>query len=130
LDGCSCTAPSCRLFASAYAYAAVYTLRAFPTRRSSDLGQNETTVVSPAQPALVTAASGPVTLPGDGSTVTLTDTATLSGAYFPTGSITFTLTYNGAPVAAATQTDTVTHNGTYHASTTLPTPCTVPATSC
>src|SRR5205823_3438879 len=81
----------------------------------------ETIVVSPAGPTLVTTASGNITLDATGAP-TITDSADLEGAYFPTGSITFTLTLNGNPVPAATQTDTVTHNGTpfYTASYTLP----------
>ena len=75
---------------------------------------------------LTTTASPPITL---GTTApTITDTATLAGAYFPTGSITFTLTLNGTAVAGATQTDTVTHNGQYSASYTLPTTGTVAGT--
>ena len=46
----------------------------------------ELTVVAPAQPTIVTAASGPVPL---GQTIT--DTATLAGGFNPTGDITFTL---------------------------------------
>jgi hypothetical protein len=84
-------------------------------------------VVSPAQPTLTTLASGPITLNANGAP-TISDTADLEGAYFPTGSITFTLTFNGNPVTAATQTDTVTKNGTYNASFTLPTTGTVAGT--
>src|SRR5204862_5250412 len=49
---------------------------------------------------LVTSAtpSGTITLPGDGSTVTLRDTATLSGGNNPQGTITFNLTNNGTKV--------------------------------
>ncbi len=91
-----------------------------------DNGANETTVVTCASPTVATVASGNVTL-GNSST-TLTDTATLAGAYKPTGTITFTLTLNGNAVAGATQTDTVTGDGVYHASYTLPTSPTVAGT--
>ena len=53
----------------------------------------------------------------------ITDTATLSGGYSPTGTITFTLTGPGSFVF--TQTDTVNGNVAYSASTTLPTTGTV-----
>src|SRR5262249_59767502 len=56
----------------------------------------------------------------------LTDTATLSGGFNPTGSIVFTLTGPGGFMY--TQTDTVSGNGTYTARTTLPTTGTVAGT--
>ena len=68
-------------------------------------------------PALMTTASQAVTL----GTVapTLTDSATLSGATQPTGTITFVLTGPGG--FALTHTDPVNGNGTYTAGATLPT---------
>ena len=87
----------------------------------------EQTVVSPASPTLVTTASPNVTLPtGPPGTVTLSDSALLSGGYFPTGSIVFTLTGPGG--FSFTQTDPVSGNGTYTATTTLPTTGTVAGT--
>src|SRR5207248_2176294 len=67
-------------------------------------------LVSPARPAINT---GPaITSASLGtSSVLLTDTATLSGGYHPTGSITFTLVYNSATVD--TETVTVSGNGSY-----------------
>ena len=61
-----------------------------------------------------------MTLPaGPPGTVTLTDSAVLSGGYFPTGNIVFTLA--GPNGFSYTQTVTVNGNTTYTASTTLPT---------
>jgi hypothetical protein len=71
---------------------------------------NESVVVSPATPAIVTHASGPAGSP-------LTDTATLTGGSAPTGTITFTVfgpnnaTCTGTPVFTSTK--TVTGNGNY-----------------
>ena len=58
--------------------------------------------------------------------MTLSDSAVLSGGYYPTGSIAFTLT--GPNGFTYTQTDTVSGNGTYTASDTLPTTGTVAGT--
>ena len=100
--------------------------------------------VYPAIPSLTTKAHPDITL--GTRNVTLTDTATLSGAYLPTGTITFTLTYNGNPVSGvvgATQTvsanpvsdlvgapqnDPNGANGSYAASYMLPTDSTVVGT--
>src|SRR5262249_28398428 len=80
----------------------------------------EQTEVTRASLSLVTIASPNVTLAtGPPGTVTLSDSAFLSGGANPTGSIVFTLT--GPRGFSYTQTDTVTGNGTYTASTTLPT---------
>ncbi len=79
-------------------------------------GPTEQIVVSVASPTLVTTASPAITL---GTTApTLSDSAVLSGGYFPGGSIVFTLTGPGS--FSYTQTDTVNGNGTYTASTLLP----------
>src|SRR5262249_39794319 len=77
----------------------------------------EQTVLTPASPTLVTAASGAITL---GTTApTLTDSAVLSGGFFETGTITFVL--SGPDNFSYTQTDTVNGDGTYTAGDTLPT---------
>jgi len=87
----------------------------------------EQTVVSAASPTIVTTASPAVTLPtGPSGTVTLSDSAVLSGGYYPTGSITFTL--SGPDGFSYSQTDPVSGNGTYMASDTLPTTGTVAGT--
>jgi hypothetical protein len=74
---------------------------------------NETNNVTPTTPTIVTSATPAATL-GAGP---IADTATLSGATNPTGTITFTLfgpnnaTCTGAPIATSTR--TVTGNGNY-----------------
>jgi hypothetical protein len=69
--------------------------------------------VKPANPKLVTTANpnGTITLDNSGATITLKDSAVLSGGYYPTGTITFKLHYGGNVVD--TETATVTGNGTY-----------------
>ncbi len=90
-------------------------------------GVAEQTVVGAASLALVTIASPNLTLPtGPPGTVTLSDSAFLSGGLSPTGSIVFTLTGPGG--FSYTQPDTVSGNGSYTASTTLPTTRTVAGT--
>ena len=59
---------------------------------------SETTVVSSAQPTVTTTAS-PTSVTLGTTSVVLSDTADLEGAYTPSGSITFTLTLNGSTVA-------------------------------
>jgi ELWxxDGT repeat protein len=88
---------------------------------------NEQVTVSPASPAITTTPNTTsVTL---GTTApTLTDSATLSGGYYETGTITFTL-YHGS-ILVDTETATVSGNGTYTtpAGYTLPTTGTVTGT--
>src|SRR5205085_2372890 len=61
---------------------------------AEDFGDdNEKVTVSPAQPAINTIPDVTSVTLGT-STVTLNDTAQLSGCYHPTGTITFTLLYN------------------------------------
>jgi uncharacterized repeat protein (TIGR01451 family) len=87
-------------------------------------GAAEQTVVSPANPMLSTTASQSITL---GTTApTISDSAVLSGGYFPTGSIAFTLK-QGSTIVFTTS-DPVSGNGTYSASFTLPTTGTVTGT--
>ena len=87
----------------------------------------EQTVVNPASPTISTTSSaGTVTL--GTSSVTLNDTATLSGGYYESGQITFTL-YQGSTLVN-TETIAVNGNGTYTTPTgyTLPTTGTVTGT--
>ena len=85
---------------------------------------NESVVVNPATPTVTTNASDPVTVGG-----VISDVATLSGGFSPTGSITFSLFDNdtcaGDPIFTSTVTVagngnytsasfTTTHAGTYH----------------
>jgi uncharacterized repeat protein (TIGR03803 family) len=88
---------------------------------ATDNGDNETTVVSPAQPTLTTTASPDITL--DTTAPTLSDSADLKGGYYETGTIVFTL--SGPGDFSYTQTDPVSGNGTYSAMTTLPSTGTV-----
>jgi hypothetical protein len=82
----------------------------------------ERQIVSPAQPTLVTQAGGDFTLTD--ATATLTDKATLSGAYLGSsvgGHIIFTLSFNGQAVSGFSVCDPVSGNGDYCASYPLPT---------
>jgi hypothetical protein len=116
--------PTAGTVAGTYTWTAHYSGDANNKVANDQGGTAEQTVVSPAQPTLVTTASPAITL---GTTApTLSDTAKLSGAYFPTGSIIFTLSGPGG--FTYSQTDTVTGNGTYTASTPLPTTGTVAGT--
>jgi hypothetical protein len=120
------TLPGSGTVAGAYQWVAVYSGDANNNEASESNPAEELVTVNPASPALVTTASpSMVTLPLSGST-TLTDSAVLSGGYFPTGSIVFTLT--GPNGFSYTQTDPVTGDGPYTASTTLPTTGTVAGT--
>lgn len=84
---------------------------------------NEQVAVSPASPGLTgTPAASAVTL--GGGTSTLTDSAVLSGAASPTGTITFTLFHNGGTTPVDAETAPVSGNGTY----TTPTGYAVPST--
>src|SRR5262249_2906923 len=95
-----------------YQWNAVYSGNA-NNNTASDIGAiNEQVTVSQASPTLLTAASPDVTLPpGPPGTVTLTDSAILSGGFSPTGSIMFTLSGPGG--FSFTQTVTVNGNGNY-----------------
>jgi hypothetical protein len=87
-------------------------------------GTAEQTVVSPASPSIVTAASNAVTL--GSNTQTISDSAVVSGGYFETGSLAFCLKL-GTTVVYNT-TDTLNGNNTYTASYTLPTTATAAGT--
>ena len=67
--------------------------------------------MSPASPAITTTPSATTVTLGT-SSVTLNDTAVLSGGYYETGTITFTL-YLGSTLVD-TETATVSGNGTLH----------------
>ena len=97
---------------------------------------DEQTVVSPASPpptgtlALTTAPNETTVTLSSATPPVLTDTATLAGAYRPTGTITFTLFYNGGATPVDTETVTVSGDGAYTTPTgyTLPTTGTVAGT--
>jgi uncharacterized repeat protein (TIGR01451 family) len=88
---------------------------------------DEPVTVAPNQPSIVTTPS-PSSVTLGTSSVTLKDSAVLSGGSSPTGSITFTLVYKGSTVD--TETVSVSGNGTYSTPTgyTLPTSGTVTGT--
>jgi hypothetical protein len=96
---------------------------------SEDNALSEQVGVSGASPDLSTTPSTTSVTLG-GSSVTLDDTATLSGGYSPTGTITFTLFYNSATTPVDTETVSVNANGSYTtpAGYTLPTTGTVAGT--
>ena len=123
------TLPTTGTVAGTYTWSAAYSGDA-NNKVASETGRatnGEQTVVSAASPTIVTTASPAVTLPtGPSGTVTLSDSAVLSGGYHPTGSITFTL--SGPDGFSYSQTDPVSGNGTYMASDTLPTTGTVAGT--
>ena len=77
---------------------------------SSNKG-DEPVIINAASPKLTTTPGGTVVI---GSGAKLTDSATLSGGYFPLGTITFTL-YNPNNIVVDTETATVNGNGTYNA---------------
>ena len=80
----------------------------------SDSGSaSEQVTVSAASPAIATTPS-PTTVTLSALTLPiLTDSATLSGGFSPTGTITFTLFQNGGTTPVDTETVTVSGNGTY-----------------
>jgi hypothetical protein len=83
---------------------------------------SEQVTVRAASPTLGTIPN-PSTVTLGPNVVTLTDTATLSGGFNPTGTITFTLFHNGGPTPVDTETVTVSGNGAY----TTPTGFTLPS---
>jgi hypothetical protein len=91
--------------AGSYKWTAVYMGDANNNTANDQGGAEEQTLVSIAVPTLTTTDGGPIAL---GSGVALSDSATLAGGYFPTGSITFTLT---APDGTNVDTESVMVNG-------------------
>src|SRR5207248_2456234 len=118
------TLPTTGLVAGTYTWSAHYSGDGNNVSANDQGGTAEQTIVSAANPTVITAASGAVTLRT--TAPTLTDSAVLSGGFSETGTITFTLTGPGG--FAYTQTDTVNGNGTYTAGDTLPTTGLVAAT--
>jgi hypothetical protein len=72
-------------------------------------GPQESVLVNPAHPTIVTTPGGTVVI---GTGIPLKDTADLEGGYFPTGTITFTL-FNPSNVVVDTEVVTVSGNGDY-----------------
>ena len=90
-----------------YTWTAIYGGDANNSSATDQGGSAEQVMVNPASPALDTTASS-----GGLVGSTLTDSAIVSGGYFPTGTITFTLTDPGGSVVD-TETVGVDGNGTY-----------------
>ena len=91
---------------------------------------NEQVAVSAASSTITTAPNPTTVTLGATAPPIMTDTATLSGGFSPTGTITFTLFYNGGTTPVDTEMVAVTGNGTYTtpAGFTLPTSGTVTGT--
>jgi uncharacterized repeat protein (TIGR01451 family) len=89
-----------------------------PIFRDTDEGEERATVIDPTPTLVTTASPTTVTLGPNGAT--LTDTARLSGGFFPTGDIVFELFFNGGSDPVFTQAVTVNGNGNYTTSFTLP----------
>ncbi len=117
------TLPAAGAVAGAYQWVAVYGGDGNNVEVSESNPAAEQVEVVQASPTLVTTASpSTVALPVPNGT--LTDSAVLSGGYFPTGAIVFTLSGPGGFMH--TQTDVVSGNSTYTA--TLPTTVTTAGT--
>jgi hypothetical protein len=123
------TLPTSSTVTGTYQWNAVFTDTSGNNNNASELNDpSERAAVSPASPQITTTPS-PTSATLGTSTVTLKDSAVLSGGYSPAGTITFTLI---APGGATVDTETVTvnGNGTYTTPTgyTLPTSSTVTGT--
>jgi uncharacterized repeat protein (TIGR01451 family) len=123
------TLPTAGTVADTYEWVASYSGDANNNPVSDTNADDEKVIVSPATPTLTTTAS-PATVTLGSNPVTLTDTATLSGGYHPTGNIVFELFFNGGSQPVFTQAVAVNGNGDYTTSPgfTLPTTGTVTGT--
>jgi parallel beta-helix repeat protein len=121
------TLPSSGTVIGTYQWNSTYSGDTNNRSTSENNAANEQVVVNPATPAITTTPSMTTVTLGT-SSVTLNDTAVLSGGYHETGSITFTL-YLGNTLVD-TETVSVTGNGTYTTPTgyALPTTGTVTGT--
>src|SRR5207248_2082962 len=98
----SYTLPTSGTVTGTYTWSAHYSGDTNNTSVNDQGGAAEQTVVSPANPTLVTTASSAITL---GTTApTITDSAVLSGGYSPTGTIVFTLKLGATTVSTTTDT--------------------------
>ena len=121
------TLPTAGTVTGTYQWDASYSGDAYNTRATKNDPAAEQVVVSPANPTITTMPNITTVTLGP-SSVTLNDTAVLSGGYFETGSITFTLFLGNTQVD--TETVSVTGDGSYTTPTgyTLPTTGTVAGT--
>jgi hypothetical protein len=119
------TLPTSGVVTGTYQWNASYSGDSNNNAVSDNGNTNEQVTVSPASPAITTTPSPTMVTLGTTS-VTLTDSAVLSGGYAPTGTITFTLLGPGGGTVD-TETVNVSGNGTYTtpAGFTLPTSGTV-----
>ena len=104
------TPPKSGTVTGTYQWTAAYSGDGNNNATSDQGGTAEQTTVSPAGPSITTTAGGTVPL---GSGAKLTDSATLSGGYSPTGAITFRLFAPDGTTVVDTETVTVSGNGTY-----------------
>ena len=123
------TLPTTGTVTGTYQWDATYSGDGNNNTVSDTTPRNEQVTVSPASPTLSHDPQPDHVTLGTTTPPTLTDTATLSGGYHPTGTITFTL-LRWAARLVDTETDTVSGNGTYTTPTgyTLPTTGTVTGT--
>jgi uncharacterized repeat protein (TIGR01451 family) len=102
------TLPTTIAVTGTYQWNAVFTDTSGNNFNATDVNdKSEQVPVSPAKPQITTTPS-PSSVTLSGSSVTLKDSAVLSGGYSPTGTITFTLV---APNSTTVDTETVTVNG-------------------
>jgi uncharacterized repeat protein (TIGR01451 family) len=106
-----------------YQWNATYSGDANNTTVSEIDNADEQVTVNPANPTLSTIPNPTTVTLGDNS-VTLTDSATLSAGFNPTGTITFTLFYKGGSTPLDTETVAINGNGIY----TTPSGFTLPST--
>ena len=104
------TLPTTGTVTGTYQWDASYSGDANNNSASENDAASEQVAVSPASPSIATTPSATSVTLGT-STVTLKDTAVLSGGYYPTGTIVFTLYQGGTLVD--TETATVNGNGSY-----------------
>ncbi len=116
------TLPTTGTVTGTYQWDATYSGDTNNNTVSDNNAANEQVVVSPASPTMTTTPNAATVTLGT-SSVTLTDTADLEGAYSPTGTITFTL-FLGSTLVHTETVSPVSGNGTY----TTPTGYTLPIT--
>ncbi len=125
--GASYTLPSTGTVAGTYTWSVSYVGDGNNCKSVDQGGATEQTVVSKANPSIVTTASNAITLDASGAP-TISDSAVVSGAYNATGNLVFVLKLGTTQVYTVSDTLTGTGNGTYGASYTLPSTGTVVGT--
>jgi hypothetical protein len=117
------TLPTSGVVTGTYQWDASYSGDPNNKAASDDDAADERVTVSAASPTLTTSPSPIAVTLGGTAPPLLTDSATLSGGYHPSGSITFTLFHNGGTTPLDTEMVPVSGNGIY----TTPTGFTLPA---